>query len=149
MTICKTLSLALIALSFGACAASNATHSKAASASKTADPFAAMGIEFVGRSITPADAKNHIGRRMTVCGVVASASYDARSRGRPTFLSLDEPYPRRIFMAVIWGEDREKFGRPEITLKEKRVCVSAVIEEYQGVPQIVLRKAAQLVEEVD
>jgi len=149
MTICKTLSLALIALSFGACAASNATHSKAASASKAADPFASMGIEFVGRSITPADAKNHIDRRMMVCGVVASASYNARSSGRPTFLSLDEPYPRRSFMAVIWGDDREKFEMPEISLKEKRVCVSGLIEEYQGAPQIILRKASQLVEEVD
>jgi len=106
-------------------------------------------IDVPGRSINPADAKNHIGRRMSVCGVVASASYDARSSGRPTFLSLDEPYPRRIFTALIWSEDREKFGTPEISLKEKRVCISGLIEKYQGVPQIVLRKTSQLVEELD
>jgi len=147
----KTLSIALIALSFAACAATNATHSKAASASAftATDPFTSMGAEFVGRSITPADAKNHIGQRQTVCGVVMSASYAARSSGTPTFLYLDEPYRRHIFMAVIWGEDRRKFGTPEISLKEKRVCISGLIEKYQGVPQIVLRKTSQLVEELD
>ena len=139
MTICKTLSLALIALLFGACAAPNATHS---TSTATAD-------EFAGRSITPADAKSHIGKRMTICGVVTGASYAARSSMRPTYLSLDEPYPRQIFTALIWGEDREKFGTPEISLKEKRVCISGLIEKYQGVPQIVLRKTSQLVEELD
>jgi DNA/RNA endonuclease YhcR with UshA esterase domain len=102
-----------------------------------------------GRSINPSDAKNRIGRRMTVCGVVASANYDAALRRRLTFLNLDEPHPRQLFTAVIWGQDREKFGTPEITLKEKRICVSGLIEEYHGVPQIVLREADQLSEEVD
>jgi len=102
-----------------------------------------------GRSITTADAKNHIGKRMTVYGVVASANYDAQSRRDPTFLNLDESYPRQIFTALIRGEDREKFGTPEISLKEKRVCISGLIEKYQGVPQIVLRKTSQLVEEFD
>lgn len=153
--IYRTLSLALIALLFGACAATNAAHSTVtaidARPSKSMDMSrSALDVsDFPGRSITPSDAKNHFGRRMTVCGVVASASYDARSSGRPTFLSLDEPYPRRIFTAVIWGEDREKFGTPESKLKEKRVCVSGLIEGYRGVPQIILRKASQLSEEVD
>jgi DNA/RNA endonuclease YhcR with UshA esterase domain len=102
-----------------------------------------------GRSITPADAKNHIGKRMTVCGVVASANYDARSSRRPTFLNLDESYPHQIFTALIWGEDREKFGTPEISLKGKRICVSGLIEEYRGAQQIILRKASQLSEERD
>ena len=78
-----------------------------------------------------------------------SASYAARSPGRPTFLYLDEPYPNRIFTAVIWSEDREKFGTPEVSLKGKRVCVSGLIEEYKGLLQIVLRKTSQLVEEQD
>jgi len=149
MPIYKTLSFALVALLFGACVASsatpNATHFKSMDMSRSA-----LGAgDFPGRSINPADAKHHIGKRMTVCGVAASASYAARSSSRPTFLNLDEPYPRRIFTVMIWGEGREKFGTPETSLMEKRVCVSGLIEEYQSVPRIVLRKASQLVEEVD
>lgn len=155
MTICKTLSPALIALFFCACSASNATYSTAAATdaahSRSMDmQRSALDVsDAPGRSITSTDAKNHIGQRLTVCGVVMSASYAARSSGTPTFLYLDEQYRRHIFMAVIWGEDRRKFGTPEISLKEKRVCISGLIEKYQGVPQIVLRKTSQLVEELD
>jgi hypothetical protein len=153
MTFYKTLSFVCVALLFGACAGTNATHSTATDATHSATMDMARSdldvSDAPGRSINPGDAKNHIGKRMTVCGVVMSANYDARSSRRPTFLSLDEPYPRRIFTALILGEDREKFGTPELSLKEKRVCVSGLIEKYQGVPQIVLRKTSQLVEELD
>jgi DNA/RNA endonuclease YhcR with UshA esterase domain len=52
-------------------------------------------------------------------------------------------------MVVIRDEDREKFGMPEVSLKGKRVCVSGLLDEYKGVPQIVLRNISQLVEEQD
>jgi hypothetical protein len=93
--------------------------------------------------ITAAQAKDYVGKQATVCGIVASANFAARSKRQPTFLNLDKPYPDHIFTAVIWIEDRAKFGTPE-TLKGKRVCVSGLIESYQGKPQIVLREAAQL-----
>jgi hypothetical protein len=50
---------------------------------------------------------------------------------------------------MIWGKDRGKFGRPKITLKEKRVCVSGLIEEDNGEPRTILRKMSQLFEEQD
>ena len=93
--------------------------------------------------ITPAQAKDYVGKQATVCGVVASANFAARSKRQPTFLNLDEPYPRHIFTAVIWIEDRPKFGKPE-TLKGRRVCVSGLVEDYRGKPQIVLQEAEQL-----
>jgi hypothetical protein len=93
--------------------------------------------------ITPAQAKDHVGKHATVCGIVTSANFATRSRRQPTFLNLDEPYPRHVFTAVIWIEDRPKFGKPE-TLKGRRVCVSGLVESYQGKPQIVLQEAEQL-----
>ncbi len=107
--------------------------------------FTALGAALPDK-ITPAQARDYIGRRATVCGVVASANFARRSRRQPTFLNLDEPYPRHIFTAVIWIEDRPKFGAPETELKGKRICVSGLIETYQGKPQIVLRDRAQLTE---
>ena len=154
MTIRKPLSLALIALFFGACSAPDATHSTAsatdAAHSRSMDMQRSNldASDAPGRSVNPADAKNHIGRRETVCGVVMSASYTAASRRLPTFLSLDESYNGQDFTGVTLGEDREKFEAPE-TLKGKRICVSGLIEEYQGVPRIVLRKTSQLFEERD
>lgn len=95
-------------------------------------------------SISAADAKNHIGEKATVCGRVASTHFAANSRGKPTFINLDEPYPNQIFTVVIWGSDRSNFGDPESAYRNKHICVSGVIESYRGVPQIVARESQQI-----
>jgi micrococcal nuclease len=64
------------------------------------------------------------------------------SKGQPTFINLDEPYPKQIFTAVIWGSDRSKFGQPETELKDKRICVTGLIEQHRGTPEITLATAA-------
>ncbi len=51
------------------------------------------GQEQEAKTLTAKEAAEHVGEVATVCGKVASATYAARSRGRPTFLNLDEPYP--------------------------------------------------------
>jgi hypothetical protein len=42
-------------------------------------------------TVTPTDAMGQVGHTAKVCGVVASAVYDANSRARPTFLTLSRP----------------------------------------------------------
>jgi hypothetical protein len=51
----------------------------------------------------PEDAGKFIGRQKTVCGAVASAHFATRSKGQPTFVNLDKPYPNQIFTVLIWG----------------------------------------------
>lgn len=94
--------------------------------------------------ITAAEAKNHIGKLATVCGVVASTHYAASSRGGPTFLNLDKPYPGQIFTIVIWRNDRGKFGQPEEALRGKDVCVTGRIKEYREVPEIIVQNPTQI-----
>jgi hypothetical protein len=53
--------------------------------------------------------------------------------------------PCRSF-AVIFGSDRKKLGTPEMSLREKQVCVTGEIRLYQGKPQIILRDPKQLSE---
>jgi len=72
-------------------------------------------------TITAAEAKDHVGERATVCGQVVGTHLAARSRGSPTFINLDRPYPNQIFTIVIWGSDRAKFGNPEQTYQGKQV----------------------------
>jgi len=96
------------------------------------------------QTISAADASNHVGENATVCGIVASAKYSARSKGRPTFLNLDKAYPRQIFTALIWGSDRMKFGQPELTYRGKRICVSGQIKVYRRSPEIVVRNPRQI-----
>jgi hypothetical protein len=95
-------------------------------------------------SIRAAEAKNHLGETRTVCGRVASTHFAAQSRGNPTFLNIDEPYPKEIFTVLIWGSDRPKFGDPEETYRDKRMCVTGKITEYKSVPEIVAHEPSQL-----
>jgi len=100
----------------------------------------------IAASIGPERAGEHVGETATVCGVVASANFAARSKGQPTFLNLEKAYPNHIFTAVIWGSDRSKFGAPETQLVGKRVCTTGVIELYRGKPEVILHNLGQLSE---
>lgn len=96
-------------------------------------------------TISADKAKNHIGETKTVKGLVVSTRYAAGSRGRPTFLNLDKPYPKQIFTIVIWGSDRSKFDEPpEIYFDGKKVLVTGKIAEYRGKPQIVVKEPGQI-----
>jgi hypothetical protein len=97
-------------------------------------------------SLAPEEAAGHVGENVTVCGVVASATYAAQSPASPTFLNFGKPYPNQVFTAIILGSDRKKFGTPEIALRDKPVCVTGKIFLYQGAPEIALRDPAQLSE---
>jgi DNA/RNA endonuclease YhcR with UshA esterase domain len=97
-------------------------------------------------SINPIDAHKYIGMEKTVCGRVASATYAVRTKGRPTFLNLDQPYPKQIFTVLIWGSDRNKFKNPpESFFRGKRICVTGIIKSFRGKPEIVVRSPEQII----
>jgi|SRR5215469_1253904 len=95
-------------------------------------------------SISAHEAQKHVGENAKVCGVVASTHYADTTRGRPTFINLDEPYPRQVFTIVIWGSDRRKFGNLEEEFRNKDVCVTGEIQEYKGTPEIIARDSSQI-----
>ncbi len=97
------------------------------------------------KTLTASEAKDHIGKRATVCGRVASARYAASSRGQPTFLNLDRAYPNHVFTVVIWGRNRAQFGKPEEKYRDKEICVSGTIESYRGKPQIEAKGSGDIV----
>ena len=94
--------------------------------------------------LTAAEAKNHVGEPAIVCGRVASAHFAEKTKGLPTFMNLDMPYPRQIFTIVIWGADRLKFGNPERTYRDKNVCVSGKITSHRDIPEIVVTTPEQI-----
>jgi hypothetical protein len=94
--------------------------------------------------ITTREAKDHVGEVATVCGKVASTHFASGTKGQPTFLNLDEPYPKEIFTALIWGSDRAKFGNPESKYRDARICVTGKISSYRGTPEIIVAQPAQI-----
>lgn len=91
------------------------------------------------------EAGQHIGEVQTICGVVASAHYARSSRGQPTFLNLDRPYPNQIFTILIWGSNRPLFKEaPEKYLLGKTICVTGTIRSYRGRPEIIVNNPEQI-----
>lgn len=97
--------------------------------------------------ITAAEAKDHVGEVRTVCGKVASTHFASKSKGEPTFLNLDEPYPKEVFTILIWGSDRAKFGTPETKYKDSRVCVTGKITSHREKPEIIATEPNQIVQQ--
>ena len=60
-------------------------------------------------------------------------------------MNLDEPYPRQIFTAVVWGKDRGGFSSsPEMAYRRKRICVTGLVKSYGGKPEIIVRSPTQI-----
>lgn len=102
--------------------------------------FAPGAVEVV----TSTDAINHVGQRVRICGVVASAALAASSPGSPTFLNLDRPYPNHVFTALIWIETRGLFAKPPEALEGKQVCSTGTITTHQGRAEIIVHDPAQI-----
>ena len=97
------------------------------------------------RAITPENAGKYIGQTVTVCGTVASAKYSAQTKGQPTYLNLNRPYPNQIFSVLIWGRDRPKFAEPpEAFYQGANICVTGRITSFRGAPEIVVHAPSQI-----
>jgi hypothetical protein len=95
-------------------------------------------------TLSPEEAASHINQTVTVCGLVASATYAAQAPTAPTFLNLGKPYPDQSFTALILGKDRAKFGEPEISMPAKQVCITGKIFLFEGKPGMIVRDTDQL-----
>ena len=95
-------------------------------------------------TLTAAEAISHIGETRTVCGLVASADYVPKMKDQPTFINLDKPYPKQIFTIIISGANRQKFGQPEVTYKDKKICVTGAITKFRSMAKIVVTSPDQI-----
>ena len=93
------------------------------------------------RTITPPEAKDHVGESVTVEGVVSDVHHAAS--GNAIFLDMGGHYPDNTFAAVIFKGDFDKF--PDVdSLEGKIVDVSGVITLYRGRPEIVVHDPGQI-----
>jgi len=98
-------------------------------------------------TVTPADVMSQVGHNAKVCGIVAAANYEPETRAHPTFLTLispDQPGANRALTAVIFGDDRAKFGTPEMMLQGKRMCVTGFVSFFRHRPEMILSHPRQL-----
>jgi hypothetical protein len=100
-----------------------------------------------GKKLTTTEAKNHIGQQATVCGRVANWRHES-SRGNPTFLDLDKPYPNQPFSVVIWAKNRARFRDPE-DYRNRNICVMGRIGSHRGRPEMIISSPNQLTADIE
>lgn len=101
-------------------------------------------IAAVAANLTTSEAAKHVGENATVCGIVASVHTAMSSKGSPTFVNLDKPYPNQLFTILIWGSDLQKFSPAPASWDGKKVCATGTIAMYRNAPEIVAREAGQI-----
>jgi hypothetical protein len=90
-------------------------------------------------NVPPADAKNHVGDTVTVCGKVVDTrinKYGIPDRGKPVMFDIDQPEPDSVFYFVTFGS---KAGGPDEAIaayKGKSVCVTGKVTLASGKPYI-------------
>lgn len=98
-----------------------------------------------GKTITIAEAVNHIGETETVCGKVYGGKYLEHSNGTPTLINMGAAYPNSPFTLVIFGSDRSGFDyKPEEYLNGKEICITGQIKMYKDKPEIIVSKESQI-----
>jgi DNA/RNA endonuclease YhcR with UshA esterase domain len=90
-------------------------------------------------TIGTAQAAAHIGKQVTVTGVVAQVSF----RPALVFLNFEKPYPNSPFTAIIRNNHTNEFDDLS-ALKGKSVAVKGQVKDYNGKPEIELIGKSQL-----
>jgi len=139
------IALILSLMLFAACA----TPSPAPTEAPTAPAAPSPATTAPSGAISWNEAKYHIGERATVCGPVVSATWASGSKGKPTFLNIGKPYPDpERFTVVIWIQNRGNFPQaPEVYYSGKTICVTGLIIEYKGIPEIEVKDPSQIQEQ--
>lgn len=139
-------------LSITGCGASSGDGDQDALA---ADASATEAMGFIPSS----KAAQHMGKEVTVRGLVKDYQWISGKPGRPTLLlfdvgamvergsSISDQEIPQTFTVVVWKEDTRKwppapsFGA---VFNNKTVCATGLIEDYEGSPAIVAREPSQL-----
>lgn len=95
---------------------------------------------FPQTKISPAKAKNNIGKEVIVSGKIDQVLKSTKGN---YFLNMGGKFPQNKFTAVIFKSDAKKFGRIN-TYEGKEVEISGKIREYNGKPEIILNSLKQI-----
>jgi DNA/RNA endonuclease YhcR with UshA esterase domain len=89
------------------------------------------------------DASKHIGENVRIYAKVFSTKLLTASN--MVFLDLGGYHPNQDVTLVIKPGDKGKFkGQPEVDYKGRNVCVTGMLVDYKGKPEIILDNPAQL-----
>ena len=94
------------------------------------------------QNIIPAkNAAKYFGHKIKVCDKVYGSSHTADG----TLLYLGEEYPKQLLTIIIKTSDLSKFkGHPDVDFKGKDICITGVVVNDKGKPEIVVTEPKQI-----
>src|SRR5215475_2838744 len=95
------------------------------------------------QNITPAQAKDSIGKMVTVCCEVKSTYLNPKSN--TTYLNLGAAYPNQDLTVVIFADDASKFKEiPSVMFANQNICITGVVKLYKEKPEIILSDPSKI-----
>ncbi|HVB02091.1 MAG TPA: hypothetical protein VNE41_00080 [Chitinophagaceae bacterium] len=96
------------------------------------------------QKISLTEVNGYIGKYVTICGLVTGVIQDTRSTGSPTFIDIGNADRREQLTVLIWKEDQGNFSYPLRELMGGRICITGIIMQYRGRPEIVVKGPGQI-----
>ncbi|MFZ0796627.1 MAG: hypothetical protein WCA13_00460 [Terriglobales bacterium] len=99
------------------------------------------------RIIPAAEAKNHPGETVTICGKVVDTKidkYGIPGHGKPVNFDIDQPEPNPVFFFVSFGTQEGGPAEVIAAYKGKRVCVTGKITIASNQPYIMAADRSQI-----
>lgn len=91
------------------------------------------------------DIGRHEGDSVKVCTKIFGGKYFDQSKNKLTLLNAGAAYPDNPLTLVIHEEVRQKFAEaPEVTFKNKEVCITGKLILYKGKPEIIIHDLNQI-----
>lgn len=89
-------------------------------------------------TITPEQAKDNVGKSVTVCGKVFS---EVTSKNGNIFLNFGASYPNEVFSVFI----SSKYAAPfKESYSQKNVCIVGMVKLYKSKPEIEVEAVSQI-----
>jgi hypothetical protein len=84
-------------------------------------------------SIKPAEAKDHVGKRVTACGMIVEVQKAISRAGRSWVLNFDQPSPNASLAAYVPGNSIDNyFWNADKKYANQHVCATGFIRNYEG-----------------
>ena len=96
-------------------------------------------------TIAAAEASDHVGKRVKVCGEIASVgrAFAKREGGKQVFLHFDKEPPNSPFVAVVIGRDLEAYLRLDKAVHRK-ACATGYVKQREGMTYTIIDAMNQI-----
>lgn len=82
-------------------------------------------------TLSPEAAAERIGEEVMVKGKIVTTFYAEFSKGKPTFLNLEKPFPNNPIVIIIFEEQLEQLHINAKDYRDKMVLVKGIVKQYK------------------